>query len=155
VFILIATVSLSAFGQTVEVKAKPLTDDDIKLLRQDLQTAKDTIISHTMQLSESESTAFWPVYREYSRAQHSLAEKRLAIITEYAQHLDKMDNEKATSLTERFFKIDGDAQALQREYFPKFVAAISAKRAAKFIQIDNRLTMMEDVQLASEIPLIP
>lgn len=147
--------SLSALAQTTEVSAKPLTDDDIKLLRQDLQSKKDDVITKTMQFTAAESNAFWPLYKEYSREQHALANRRLSLITEYAQNLDKMEDVKANSLTERLFQIEDDTQALRKKYFPKFVGAIGAKRAAKFFQVDNRLTMMTNVQLASEIPLIP
>jgi hypothetical protein len=33
--------------------------------------------------------------------------------------------------------------------------ALGAKRAAKFYQVDNRLSLLVNLQLTSEIPLIP
>jgi transketolase len=147
--------AVSAFSQTAEVHAKPLTDEDIKLLRQDVQSIKDEIITNTMQLPPEEAKSFWPVYRAYAREQHAIADKRLGLITEYAQNLDKMRDDKATNLTERLFQIEDETQALRKKYFPKFVEALGAKQAAKFYQVDNRLTLMTNVQLASEVPLIP
>jgi transketolase len=144
-----------ALAQSVEVHGKPLTDTEIKLLRQDLQTAKNDIIADTMQFTTNEAAAFWPVYREYSSEQHAIAERRLSLVTEYAQKLDKMDDATANSMTERLFQIEDDTQALRKKYFPRFKQALGAKRAAKFYQVDNRLTMMTDLQLATEIPLIP
>ncbi len=147
--------SLAAAAQTVEVKAKPITDDDVKLLRQDIQSVKDDVITKTMEFSPEEQKTFWPVYREYSAKQHEFADRRLKIITEYAQKLDKMDDATANSLTDRMLQLEDDYQALRRTYYPKFVQSIGAKRAAKFFQVDNRLSMMVNVQLASEVPLIP
>jgi hypothetical protein len=147
--------SAVAWGQTVKVQAKPLTDEDVKLMRQDLQAAKDQIITHSMQFTPSEKSAFGPVYTEYAAQQHGIAAKRLQIITEYAQTLDKMDNAKANELTERMFRIEDETQALRKSFYPRFVKALGAKRAAKFYQVDNRLTMMVNVQLTVEIPLIP
>jgi hypothetical protein len=140
---------------TDEVHAKPLTDNDIKLLRQDVQSIKDDVIRHNMQMTAAESDAFWPIYREYSREQHAIADKRLGLITEYAQNLDKMDDATAKRMTERLFQIEDDTQLLRKKYFPEFVNALGGRGAAKFYQIDNRLTMMTNLQLASEIPLIP
>ena len=154
-FVLFLLIAASAIAQTVQVQAKPLSDNDIKLLREDVQAVKDEVIRHTMQFTDAESAAFWPVYREYSQEQHVIAGKRFSIITEYAQNLDKMEDEKASSLTKRFFQIEDEAQALRRKYFPKFEKTLGAKRAAKFYQVDNRLTMIMNIQLASEIPLIP
>ena len=147
--------SSSAFPQNVEVHAKPITDADVQLLRQDLQSAKDRIIAHTMNFNEKEAAAFWPIYKDYAAAQHIIAEKRLAIITDYAQNLDKMDDARARGLTERMFAIEDETQALRKEYFLRFETALGAKRAARFYQVDNRLTLMVNLQLASEIPLIP
>lgn len=148
-------ISASALAQTVAVQAKPLTDDDIKLLRQDVQSMKDDIIKDTMQFTGAEATAFWPLYRGYAKDQHAIADKRLSLITEYAQNIDRMDNAKASSLTQRLFQIEDDTQALRKAYFSKFENALGAKRAAKFYQVDNRLTMLVNLQLATEIPLIP
>jgi hypothetical protein len=33
--------------------------------------------------------------------------------------------------------------------------ALGAKRAAKFYQVDNRITLLINIQLAANIPLIP
>ena len=152
-FLLLSSMTVSA--QTVQVSVKPLTEDDIKLIRQDIQSAKDDIITNTMQFSESEAMAFWPVYKEYASEQHAIAERRLGVILDYAKSIDTLTNTEASSLTQRLFQVEDDAQALRKKYFSKFEAALGAKRAAKFYQVDNRLTMMLNVQLATGIPLIP
>ena len=142
-------------SQTVDVHAKPITDNDIQLMRQDLQSIKNQVITDTMGLNEKEAAAFWPIYKDYSAAQRSIADKRLGVISDYARNLDKMDDSGARSLTNRMFVIEDETQALRKEYFPRFEKALGAKRAAKFYQVDSRLTKMVDIQLASEIPLVP
>lgn len=67
--VLLVVLSTPAVAQTVEVKAKPLTDADIQLIRQDVQAQKNQIITDTMAFTESEAAAFWPVYEEYAAAQ--------------------------------------------------------------------------------------
>jgi hypothetical protein len=44
---------------------------------------------------------------------------------------------------------------LREDYWPKFMKALGAKRAAKFYQVDNRITLILNVQLSANIPLIP
>lgn len=148
-------VSASVLAQTTAVQAKPLSDDDLKLLKEDVQAVKDEVIRHTMQFTQPEDAAFWPVYRDYAKEQRAIADKRLSLITEYAQNLDKMDDAKASDLTQRLFQVEDDLQSLRKQYFSKFQKALGAKRAAKFYQVDNRLSMFINIQLASEIPLIP
>jgi hypothetical protein len=153
--LIVASFSTHVFSQTVEVRAKPITDADVKLLRQDLQSLKNQVITDTMQFNEKEAAAFWPVYKDYSAAQHSIADKRLGIITDYAKSLDNIDDNMARSLTERMFALEDEAQNLRKEYFPRFEKALGLKRAAKFYQVDNRLSEMVNLQITSEVPLIP
>lgn len=142
-------------AQTVEVKAKPLNDTDIQLLRSDLQSAKKDVIAHTMEFTEVESTAFWPVYRDYARDQQVIGDSLYKVIKDYAQNYGSMNDANASDLTQRFMDVESKLGTLRESYWPKFEKALGAKRAAKFYQIDNRLTLMVNLQLASEIPLIP
>ena len=145
----------AASAQSADVKAQPLTDTDIQLLRSDLQAAKNDVIAHTMHFTETESGAFWPVYRDYSRDQQVIGDARVQLIKDYAKNYDSMDDAKARDMVQRLLDIDAKFTKLREDYWPKFEKALGAKRAAKFYQVDSRLSMMINLQLASEIPLIP
>ena len=82
-------VLLSTFlpAQTATVSAKPLSDSDIQLLRSDVQAGKNEIITATMQLTDAESTAFWPVYRDYARDQQKIGDERVTLVKDYAAQL--------------------------------------------------------------------
>jgi len=144
-----------AAAQTTEVSAKPLTDAEIQLARSNVQADKNDIISHTMQFTQAESTAFWPVYSQYARDQKAIGDDRVQLFKDYAQNYDSMDEAKAKDMVQRMIAIDNKTGQLRESYWPKFEKAIGAKRAAKFYQVDNRLSMLVNLQLASEIPLIP
>jgi hypothetical protein len=140
--------------QTVEVTVKPLTDSDIQLLRENLQTEKNDIITKTMAFSETESAKFWPIYRRYANEQQKIGSQRLALIKDYAKSYDNMDDAKARSMVQRMFQIDNASQKLREEYLPQFENALGPVRAMRFYQVDSRLSQMINLQLASEIPLV-
>lgn len=144
-----------ARAQTADVTATPLSDTDIQLLRSDLQSGKNRVIADTMKFSDSESSAFWPIYRDFARDQQALGGERLNVIKDYAQHLESMNDATAKQLAQRMIDIESKGVNIRRDYWPKFEKALGAKRAAKFYQVDNRLSMMINIQLAAEIPLIP
>ena len=143
-----------SLAQTVEVTAKPLTDTDIQLLRSDVQSGKNDIIAHTMQFTEAESAAFWPVYRDYARDQQAIGDKRVQSIKDYARLYATMDDPMAKDLVQRMINIEDETLNLREDYWPRFEKALGAKRAAKFYQVDNRLSLIINLQLASAIPLI-
>ncbi len=143
-----------AVAQTAEVSAKPLTDADIQLLRSNLQADKNDIITRAMQFTDSESNAFWPIYRDYVRDQQSVGDERVQLIKDYAQNYDAMDDAKAKNMVQRQLNVDAKFVNLRQQYWPKFEKALGAKRAAKFFQVDSRLTLLTNLQLTSEIPLL-
>ena len=143
-----------ALAQTVEVSAKPLTDADIQLLRSDIQADKNQIITHAMQFTDSESTAFWPVYRDYARDQQKVGDERVQLIKDYAQRYDTIDDAASKNMVQRSLNIEAKLVNLRQEYWPKFEKALGAKRAAKFFQVDSRLSLLINLQLVSEIPLL-
>ena len=143
-----------ALAQTVEVKAKPLTDADIQLLRSDIQADKNEIITRVMQFTDPESTAFWPIYRDYAREQQKVGDERVQLIKDYAERYDTMDDASARNMVQRLFNVEAKLGNLRQEYWPKFDKAIGAKRAAKFFQVDSRLSLLVNLQLVSEIPMI-
>lgn len=108
-----------------------------------------------MAFNDSEAAGFWPIYKQYSSDQQAIAAKRLDLVVDYAQNLEKMDDKKADELSQRMFAIEDETQALRKKFYPRFERALGAKRAAKFYQVDSRLSMILNVQLTSEIPLIP
>jgi len=150
-----AMLSAVASAQTVNVSAKPLTDSDIQLMRSDVQADKNEIIAHTMQFSDAESTAFWPVYRDYARDQQAIGDQRVQLIKDYAQNYDSLDDAKAKDMMQRAINIDQKTLSSRQDYWPKFAKALGPKRAAKFYQVDNRITLLLNLQLTSAIPLIP
>jgi hypothetical protein len=146
--------SAVAFTQTAEVAAKPLSDSDIQLLRSDVQADKNKIIAATMQFTDAESAAFWPVYRDYAYGQQVIGDERLEVIKDYAKNYDSLDDTKARDLVQRMINVEDKTLNLREDYWPQFMKALGAKRAAKFYQVDNRLTLIINVQLTAGIPLI-
>lgn len=154
IFVLCVLLISASWAQTADVSAKPLTDADIQLLRTQVQNGKKLIIAHTMEFSDAESAAFWPVYHEYARDQQAIGDERTQLIKDYAKNYDSMDDSKARDLVQRMINIEDETLNLREDYWPKFMKALGAKRAAKFYQVDNRLSLFINLQLSSEIPLV-
>jgi hypothetical protein len=130
------------------------TDTDIALLRSNVQTERTEIIGKTMQLNDSDAKAFWPLYREYSTKQQALGDEWVSVIKDYDAEYDSLTESQADGLTDRMLKFDKSRIELRALYYPKFKKAIGAKQAAKFIQVDNRLTLLVDLQIVDVIPII-
>jgi hypothetical protein len=148
------TLQLTAQAPADANTGRPLTDDDIAVLRQDIQADKTDIITRSMNFTPEQSTAFWPVYREYATEQQKIGDQRVALIKDYAANYDKIDDAQADNYIQRALKYEEDMASLRKKYVGKFKKAIGAKQTAKFLQVDSRLTLLTNVQLASLLPII-
>jgi len=148
----VALTTSGAMAQTATTQGD--IDTDIALLRSDVQAQKTDIIAHSMQLTDAQAKAFWPLYRDYSHQQQVIGDQRVQLIKDYAAQYDTMDDAKAEALMNRWLSYDDAKTKLRSEYYPQFRNAIGAKQAVKFFQIDQRLSMIVDLKLASEIPIV-
>jgi hypothetical protein len=106
-------------------------------------------------LTDAESVAFWPVYRSYTHDQQVIGDDLVQLLKDFAKNYDTMDDANAEDMMQRLINIQDKTLNLKEDYWPRFQKALGAKRAAKFYQVDNRLALMVNLQLASSIPLIP
>ena len=129
-------------------------DSYLEMLRTDVRAEKVAVITEVMEFSDEEAGVFWPIYREYELEMAKLFDKRLALIKDYAEHFDKIDDAKADELISTSFKIRENRTKLVKSYYKKFKKALGAKRAAQFTQLDNQIGLLIDLQIAANLPLI-
>ena len=130
------------------------TDQDIELLRRDIRSQKKQIIAANMKLTDKEAEQFWPVYDQYTAELVKINDQKYAVIKQYAQNYDTLTDDQAVTLTRQALDVDGSVAQLRQKYIPLFRKVISGKKTATFFQLDRRLVMLIDLQLAAQIPLV-
>ena len=158
---LAAMVALSGYSTGVAKAQQALggasqgsVDQDIALLRQDLRSQKKQIIALNMQLTTDEATKFWPVYDQYTAEMTKINDAKYAAIKEYADNYATLTDDRAISLAKQVLGVDKSLSELRTKYIPIFNKVISGKKTGLFMQLDRRLTMLIDLQLAQAIPMV-
>jgi hypothetical protein len=129
-------------------------DQDIKMLRADVQSSRKAITAANMNLTADEATKFWPIYDQYAAEVAKIGDARVALIKEYAANYDTMTDDQANHFIEQASAIDQQFTAARSKYVPMFEKAISAKKTALWYQIDRRLDLLINLQLAGNIPVV-
>jgi hypothetical protein len=130
-----------------------VTDADIALLRQDLRAKKMQVVGENMSLSDPEAEKFWPIYNHYVKELTTINDQKYALLKQYAEMWATMSDEDALIYVRHWLEVDGQAQALRLRYVPTVSQVLPGRKAATFFQVDRRLNMIIDLQLASQIPL--
>lgn len=140
--------------KSTAVVQEPNLDSYIQVLRSNIRAQRVEIIAKAMDFKDAESSAFWPIYRNYELALDKLNDQRVVLLKDYADNLDKMTPAKAKALAEKSFALQQQKTDLKRKFFAEFEKALPANRVAKFFQVDHRLDLLVDLQLAAQLPLM-
>jgi hypothetical protein len=138
----------------IRALAQDSFDEDVKLFRKDVRSQKKQIIAANMDLTDEEAQQFWPIYDRYTAELAELWDAKFALLKEYAQNYTTMSNEQAESYIKGRADVEESIMQLRLKYLPIFRKVLPGKSTALFFQIDWRLSLILDLQLASQIPLI-
>ena len=128
-------------------------DQDIKLLRRDLRSERKQIVAANMDLTDATAQKFWPVYDQYAADLAKIGDRKAALIKNYLLTSDTMSGEQAVSYVQKRAEVEESIMQLRLKYLPAFRKVLSDRQAALFFQIDWRLGLLTDLQLA-QMPLI-
>lgn len=154
VVMLVATIMVTGRAIQAQESSSQNVDQDIQLLRKDLRSIRKQVIAANMPLTEIEVQKFWPIYDQYTAEGTKLDDSRLAIIKEYAANYNALSDLEAGRLIKRWSDVDAAVVQLRLKYIPMVNKVLSGKKTALFFQLDRRIALIMDLQLASEIPLV-
>lgn len=129
-------------------------DSDIEVLRANIRADKVEVVSKEMRLSDREAKAFWPIYNQYETELRQLNDRRVELLKEYADKYDKLTNAEVQSLAHRTFALQKERIDLREQYFHKFSQALSPQAAARFVQVEDRIDELLNLQIAASVPLV-
>lgn len=126
----------------------------VELLRSDVKTKKVAILTELMQLNDDQSAKFWPIYREYDFELQKLNDQKLEGIKDYAKNYQIMTDEKANELALLALAMENKRNELKKAYYEKIRDQLGGIIAARFLQIENQMLMVVDLQIASSLPIV-
>jgi hypothetical protein len=133
---------------------QPITDQDIQMMRKDIRSQRKQIIAANMKLSDAEAEKFWPVYEQYISELVQINHTKYDLIKQYVQTSGAFTDGEADSAVNEWVSVDHSVAELRRKYIPIFRKVLSSKSTALFYQLDRRVQLMIDLQLASSLPLV-
>jgi hypothetical protein len=126
----------------------------VELLRSDVRGQKVAILTELMEFTEQEDAKFWPIYREYDVELSKLNDERITLIKEYANNYEEMTDTVADRIARGALDLEGRRNALKLKYYDRLASALSAKTAARFLQVENQLLMILDLQISAALPVV-
>jgi hypothetical protein len=146
--------------QTAKNQPSTLSDQEknirayIELLRTDVMKQRTQIMSAVMQLDAEQSVVFWPIYKDFESDYKKIGEGIVGLISNYAKNYDTMTDKVADQLGTKLLDLEQQRNDLKRKYFGRFKTELDPITATRFLQVENQLEKIVDLEIASELPVI-
>jgi len=145
---------VGAIGAVGQVGAQSTPEKYLELLRSDVRADKVAILTEALDLPQAQADAFWPLYRAYDTELTALGDRRVALVKRFAEKYGTMTDVDAEAVAKEWFALQNERLKLREKYYGKIAKATSSLVAARFIQVENVLGMLIDLNIAAELPLM-
>ena len=152
--LLIAGVSMVCGAPAQESNPHVISSQDLDLLRKDIRSKKKQLVAANLKLTETEATKFWPIYDQYTAELIKINDKKFALVQDYADNWGKMTNEQSLLFIRQWLDTDILVTQLRQKYVPIVSQVLDGRKSATFFQLDRRMSMMIDLQVSSQMPLV-
>jgi len=128
--------------------------DNMEIVKEKIKSDKKLLVATNMQLTESEATAFWPIYESYQAELGKLRDREIKLIEKFAASYETMSDDVAKKLLDDSLSIDSDHQKLRQSYLAKFRGVLPDAKVARYYQIESKIDAVLEYELAKRIPLV-
>ena len=141
---------------TLPVVAEESNGSNMEILRDKVKADKKLVVAANMQLTDAEAKNFWPVYDAYQADLKKVNMQLGDVISAYADAYknNAVTNDVAKKLVNDALAVEEAELKLKRSYLPKVDAAVGAVKAARYMQIENKIRALIKFELAGGIPLV-
>jgi hypothetical protein len=152
--LILLVVALSAAPTFAQDKT---TDTNMQILLDKVKADKKLVVAANMELTEAEGKAFWPLYDAYQKDLQAINDRLGKTILAYADAYNQnaLTDDLARRLTNDALAIDQDELRMRTICASKLNAVLPAKKAARYLQIENEIRAAIRYDLATGIPLVP
>jgi len=163
VFFLVASAQAQAPAKPASAPVKqasatsetgPTVDEVLKSVRADLQGSRADIMAKNLTLTAAQAAKFWPAFDAYQKEQNVIMDEQLKGIQKYVESSETLDDAGALALMQAHLARDTKMNALRQKWLSQFQKVLPAKLAVRAMQIDRRLSLAAQMEVASQIPLV-
>ncbi len=146
-------VALASFLMAAPAVAQTATDE-LEAARAQIHADRKAIVAQLMQMTDTESAAFWPVYNLYREDVRKVDDRVVALMKDYGAQQDSLTDVQAQKMLDQWMGLRAERVGLQKTYVKKFGKALPAKKLIRYYQIENKMDAIIQYDLATNIPLV-
>jgi hypothetical protein len=158
VAVLLFGIALIAMQSTwAEDKIADVTD--MQALRKAVRSDKKAFVASTLQLTDAEAKRFWPVYDAYQRDLDMTNRRRVVAVEGLIASDKPLSDLYARNLATELIAADEVEIKARRSVHNRLMRGVPTrilppKKAARYLQLENKIRAVQAYDIAEAIPLI-
>ena len=129
--------------------------DDLEILRTAYKADRQAFLAETLQLTESESAAFWPLYASYRADMDKIGDGLVKLVLEYADVYPDVPEKRAQAMLKEYSALEQKLASKRAWYLKRAGKSLPAAKVLRWAQLENRMDLVLRLQLAGAVPLVP
>ena len=145
-------IALAAPIARAEDKAADVTD--MQALRAAVKTDKRAFVASMLSLTSTEAKRFWPIYDAFQRNLEMNSRRRVVALEGLLFRDKVMTNLAAKNLVAELMAIDEAEVKARHRLRNRLMRALPPMKAARYLQIEDKIQAVRDYDVATTVPLI-
>jgi hypothetical protein len=129
------------------------TAGELAKLRERIRTDRKAVVAQNLPLSEAEAKAFWPAYEKCRGRLDAAQRKANRAITDYVNSESRLTDASARQIMNEALAAQADEVKARKACFDGVAKVLPARKAARYIQIENKMDALASFDAAMVIPL--
>jgi len=156
---LVAAAGLWAPGAPAQQPARPMADaapaaNTAESVRREMRADKRGLVERNMQLTQAEAAKFWPIYDQYQVELDRVVQRQNRAILDYVNAENTMTDANAKRILREVMRSEADEQRLREKQLRNLLSVLPARKAVRYMQIENKLRTIQRYDIAERISLV-
>jgi len=126
---------------------------DMQALRQAVKNDKRAFVESVMKLTDAEAKRFWPIYDAYQRELDATGRRRVVAVQGLMFRDAPTTNLSAKQYASEMLAIDEAEIKARRTMRNRVMRALPATKAARYMQLEEKIRAVQDYDVAVAVPL--
>ena len=121
---------------------------------QRIQSDRAGIVLRSMDLTPEEAKAFTPLYEKFQKELAPSRQQTGRVILDFVNADAKISDANAQRLATQLLTADRNQARLHEKHFKDLLKVLPARKAARYVQIENKIDAVIRYETAKAIPLV-
>ena len=150
---LLATLLAAPLAVSAQDKTAPAAMTSEQWMQR-IQADRAGIVLRSMELTPEETKKFTPLYEKFQKELAPSRKQQGRAILDYVNADAKINNANAQRLATEVITADLQQARLREKHFKQLLKVLPARKAARYMQIENKIDAVMRYETAQLIPLV-